>query len=242
LILGTILGSVSFEDAEAKKDDNNGNNGCEKSNPKSKACEKNPNADPPTELDDIWQYREHDTETIFDPEFTFSNTGTDNILRVDSSFNSIGNGIVFKTFDKADIIGKDIKITWANDRNGPGVTSGITIAVLDGSYDRSDNADFPSNGPLLIKGGGALDVFTTFLVFSEQTDTLTASLTGSVLEEVTVFVNRLDGHLSTSNFLEVRSIEIVGLGSWSFENSIITAEQIGTFGDFGTIETTLSQP
>ncbi len=193
-------------------------------------------------LDNIWQYREHDDSINFDPEFTFSNTGTDNILRVDSSFNSIGNGFVFKTFDKADIIGKDIKITWANDRNGPGVTSGISIRVLDGSYDRSDNVDFPLNGPVLIKGGGALDVFSTFLVFSEQTDTLTASLTGSVLEEVTVFVLRRDGHLSTSNFLEVRSIEIVGLGLWSFENSIITAEQTGTFGDFGTIETTLSQP
>lgn len=42
LILGTI--GIPY-DVFADRDSNNGNNGCEKSNPNSKACEKNPNAD-----------------------------------------------------------------------------------------------------------------------------------------------------------------------------------------------------
>lgn len=43
LILGAFTIGFSFDDVFAGKDDNNGNNGCEKSNPNSKACEKNPN-------------------------------------------------------------------------------------------------------------------------------------------------------------------------------------------------------
>ncbi len=46
LILGTVLVSVSFDDAFAKKGDNSGNKGCEKANPRSKVCEKNPNTEP----------------------------------------------------------------------------------------------------------------------------------------------------------------------------------------------------
>ena len=46
LILGAFTVGYSFDDAFAGKDDNNGNKGCEKSNPKSKACEKNPNTEP----------------------------------------------------------------------------------------------------------------------------------------------------------------------------------------------------
>ncbi len=42
-----ILGTLGLTDAFAGDDDNNGSNGCEKSNPNAKACEKNPNADPP---------------------------------------------------------------------------------------------------------------------------------------------------------------------------------------------------
>jgi len=47
LILGAFTVGYSFDDAFAGKDDNNGNKGCEKSNPNAKPCEKNPNADPP---------------------------------------------------------------------------------------------------------------------------------------------------------------------------------------------------
>jgi len=45
LVLFTIgvLLTIGFSDVSAAKNDNNGNNGCEKSNPNSKACEKNPN-------------------------------------------------------------------------------------------------------------------------------------------------------------------------------------------------------
>ncbi|MDH3203324.1 MAG: hypothetical protein OEL81_01435 [Nitrosopumilus sp.] len=39
-----VIGVVS--PAMAKKDNNNGNNGCKNANPNAKACEKNPNTDP----------------------------------------------------------------------------------------------------------------------------------------------------------------------------------------------------
>ena len=48
LILG-LFASVSFDDAFAKKGENNGNNGCDKSNPNSKVCEKNPKTEPPVQ-------------------------------------------------------------------------------------------------------------------------------------------------------------------------------------------------
>lgn len=48
LILGTM--GISY-DAFADRNSNNGNNGCEKSNPNAKACEKNPNANKFTSCD-----------------------------------------------------------------------------------------------------------------------------------------------------------------------------------------------
>jgi len=47
LILGTL--GISY-DAFAANGDNSGNKGCEKANPKSKVCEKNPNTEPPGNL------------------------------------------------------------------------------------------------------------------------------------------------------------------------------------------------
>ena len=41
-----ITGMFSDYEAEAKKDNDNGNNGCENANPNAKACEKNPNTCP----------------------------------------------------------------------------------------------------------------------------------------------------------------------------------------------------
>ncbi|MHA7733464.1 hypothetical protein [Nitrosopumilus sp. S6] len=44
-----ILGGIGLSyDVFADRDSNNGNNGCEKSNPNAKSCEKNPNAAVPT--------------------------------------------------------------------------------------------------------------------------------------------------------------------------------------------------
>lgn len=66
-----VMGAVS--PVMATKDDNNGSNGCAKSNPNSKACEKNPNSKKTVNL------RFHDTEnnpisgaqcTIYDAAFS----------------------------------------------------------------------------------------------------------------------------------------------------------------------------
>ena len=47
--VGASITGVFFDyDAEAKKDDNNGNNGCENGNPNAKTCENNPNTIPNT--------------------------------------------------------------------------------------------------------------------------------------------------------------------------------------------------
>ena len=185
----------------------------------------------------IWQYREHDIQRDFDPEFTFSLTGDNNALRVSSTFNSVGNGLIFKTFDKADLLNRDIKVTWAGGSTGAG-RSPVTLLIFDGSYDRNANDDFPLFKPRL-QGSGEIISKHGGVKFSEKTDIISPTFGDSQLDRVTVFIQMADEHMATEYFLELKSIEIVDLGTWNFENSVITSEQTSTLLDIGTIEATL---
>ncbi len=187
----------------------------------------------------IWQYREHLTLRDSNPEFTFTSTGIDNTLRIFSTSNSKGTGLIFKTFDKSDLLNRDIKVTWTAGKEGTG-TSTATILVYDGSYERSSDNDFPfyephlqGNGELFSKHGG--------VKFSEKTNTISPNFEESELDKVTIFIQKNDEHAATEYFLDLRSIEIEGLGTWLFEDPVITVEQSNTFGDFGTIEATFEE-
>jgi hypothetical protein len=187
----------------------------------------------------IWQYREHLTLRDSNPEFTFTSTGIDNTLRIFSTSNSKGTGLIFKTFDKSDLLNRDIKVTWTAGKEGTG-TSTATILVYDGSYERSSDNDFPfyephlqGNGKLFSKHGG--------VKFSERTNTISPNFEESELDKVTIFIQKNDEHAATEYFLDLRSIEIEGLGTWLFEDPVITVEQSNTFGDFGTIEATFEE-
>jgi len=111
------------------------------------------------------------------------------------------------------------------------------LLVYDGSYESSDN-DFPFYEPYL-QGSGKLFSKHGGVKFSEKTTIFSPTLEDSRLDTVTIFVQKSDEHRSTEYSLELRSIEIEGLGTWLFEDPVITVEQSDTFGDFGTIEATL---
>ncbi len=54
--VGASATDAFIDDSFAAKDDNNGNKGCENANPNSKACEKNPNAEPPVPIDPFTEF------------------------------------------------------------------------------------------------------------------------------------------------------------------------------------------
>ena len=185
----------------------------------------------------MWQYREHRTLRDSNPEFTFTSTGTDNTLSIFSTSNSKGTGLIFKTFDKSDLLNRDIKVTWTAGKEGTG-RSPTKLLVYDGSYERGSDNDFPFYEPHL-QGSGKLFSKLGGVKFSEKTTIFSPPLEDSQLDKVTIFIQKSDDHRSTEYFIEIRSIEIEDLGTWLFEDTVITVEQSDTFGDFGTIEATL---
>jgi len=194
-------------------------------------------------LDTIWQYREQDRMSQFPPDFTFTKESTgDKLLLVTSTVEGATDAYIFKSFKKSDIENHDVKITWSG--TSP-VVSGVNeweFIVADGAYDRTSFTDFPINVFRTFKGAGELDKVNIQVVnFGEKTDTLSPNWTASQLDEVTILVRVVDSGVQRSITGTVRSIEIVGVATWTFTDPIITPEQSGTTNDFGTYTAVLQQ-
>ena len=194
-------------------------------------------------IDAIWQYREQERISQFPPDFTFTKESTgDKLLLVTSTVEGATDAYIFKSFKKSDIANHDVKITWSG--TSP-VVSGVNeweFTVTDGAYDRTSFTDFPIDVFRTFKGAGILDTIDIQVVnFGEQTDTLHPNWAASQLDEVTILVRVVDSGIQRSITGTVRSIEIVGVATWTFADPIITPEQSGTTNDFGTYTAVLQQ-
>ena len=78
--------------------------------------------------------------------------------------------------------------------------------------------------------------------WSEKTDILNSAdidFASSQFDHVTLLIDSSDSQFSTNQFLQIRSVEIDGYATWSFEDPSITAERSGTIGDYGLITASL---
>jgi hypothetical protein len=184
-------------------------------------------------FDDEWQIREQEINVVFTVNCNFNITPP---FSIDMTLNTgVGFCHVFKVFDKADIVGKVLNVTWA----GSGSSADMRTRVYDGSYDRDTPSDFPlttgTNGfTSVLKGGGVLHAIDRTSVFSSVTDSVTMTMAGSTLPQVTIAVSLRDPSNTLNQFMDLTEIEIIGLETWTWDSSSTrTMEVTGTQNDKG---------
>jgi hypothetical protein len=149
--------------------------------------------------------------------------------------NEAGYCHAFKVFNATDIINKNLTLDW--DGSG-GAGLDIKAMVLDGSYDRTNSADFPISVNAIgftdpLKGAGILNSINHTVGFS-QIEVLNMTLTGATLPEVTVVLSLFDGSNSFSYDMDTGSIEISDVGKWEWDiSSSINMTITGTQNDQG---------
>lgn len=188
----------------------------------------------PSPFDDEWQLREQ--QQISTPDTVSASFTITPPLEIDMTpANTRGLAHVFKVFNKADIINKNLSVTWAGTFSGAGIDNRIN--VLDGSYDRTNSTDFPPNNGLgftnPLKGAGLLHQVTKFVAFS-STDVINLTLAGSTESQITISMSNRIGATGTTTFMDLTKVEIVGVDSWEWDSSAsVTMAVTGTNGDFG---------
>jgi hypothetical protein len=113
-------------------------------------------------------------------------------LRGYNGGSSLGWANSFCVFDKDVIVGNKVQVDWSGTA-GAGDNGMFKVIVADGTFDRTNDADFPQSttSPWLDKGGGDLEILyeATSAGFSRNTITTgVLSLSGSTQSQVTVFV------------------------------------------------------
>ena len=182
--------------------------------------------------DNQWQYKEQRLGGSFPSGCIF--TPNVNEVAVVDDFTGLGHCILFKVFNKSNIINQNLTVTW--DQTSANARS--DILVLDGSYDRTNSTDFPQNGlpngftsPL--KFAGVLHQISRVSPFTTVTDVINMTLAGSTEQQVTVAVKHRGTTNSGTANMDVERIDIDFFGNWTLGNSIRTDEQTGTEFDFG---------
>ena len=184
-------------------------------------------------FDDEWQIREQEINVAFTVNCNFNITPP---FSIDMTLNTgVGFCHVFKVFDKADIIGQVLNVTWA----GSGSSADMRTRVYDGSYDRDTPSDFPlttgTNGfTAVLKGGGVLHAIDRTVVFSSVTDSITMTMAGSTESQVTIAVSLRDPSNTVNQFMDLTEIKIIGVDTWTWDSSATrTMEVSGTQNDKG---------
>jgi len=189
-------------------------------------------------LDADWSFREQQlTGSVArcgeNASFPIAIVG-DHLNVINSPVSGVAWCHVFKVFDKADVINRNLNVTWAGLANPFGIA--LHIQVIDGSYDRTNATDFPLlnnqdgfSNPL--KGGGELHSIIVNTNPFNQSDILNMTLTGSTESQVTVAVSLRDGSATNTVTMDVFEVFILGVGQWLFNsNATVTNEVTGTAG------------
>jgi len=196
---------------------------------------------PDRDLFDTWQLKEQDTRFLFNTDCTFQistelgGLGDPPANAIEMEFDSttetsqepyINTCSIFKSFDKADILGSDINIQYNTTATGPG--SAPFIRVLDGGYDKDNSGDFAKGeNPFFVPKGVVPNGFlnATGPVLNSPPNcssdvcnvTIPASdinYSGSVESQITLQIEMFGGFK-----LQIDSITISNVGSWDFTNN-----------------------
>jgi len=189
---------------------------------------------------DEWQLREQEFNVAATVNCDFVTNSTRILVELFPDKALQGYCHVFKVFDKSDIIGKDLKVTWNSSLD----FTCSRIFVLDGSYDRNTASDFPldtSSGCNLIgfsnplKGAGTrLHLIFSDSNFSTKTDTITMTLAGSTLPQITIGIGIKDQDGNDRPAIGIDEVEIVGFAKWDWDSSSsATLAVTGTQNDLG---------
>jgi len=150
---------------------------------------------------------------------------------------------VFKVFDKADITGKVLSVTWSTNRGGdPSGTLGA-ICVLDGIFDRNNATQFPPNNNSVGACGGntavRLHLVNPSSQFGTQTDTITLLVSPLITpdpnkDQVTIFVMVKDPSGSRRYSMDIKEISVLELANWDWKlGATVTMATTTTNNDTG---------
>jgi len=191
-----------------------------------------------------WQLREQESNAGFTVgcDFIQSTVALGVDLFPDNTF--IGYCHVFKVFDKADVIGKDLRINWRQDL----ASVDSRIHVLDGAYNRNNATEFPLDATASpssagftntltegLKGGGVLHNINRVGVFALN-DTITLTLAGSTEDQITVNISIYDRSLTLRPAMVIFDVEINATALWKFgtnNGATVTMAVTGTQNDLG---------
>jgi len=215
--------------------------------------------DTPATVDNTWGLREHDVSAVAleDPSVDFflqkdPTTNNRSVLWIDHDpASSFGNAYVMKTFNKEDIIDRQISLEWLLNISG----GKSIISIYDGAYDHTSLADFPNASTITLKGGGLCDqIIINNSLATFQIATLNINLACSTLPQVTIIVYAEDQNRFTFTATKVDYIEISGLKRWDFDCNFINPANCsgagttvfytatGSLDDNGTVDATLIDP
>ena len=188
-------------------------------------------------IDDEWELKEQQILGAFPSGCTFTNSTN---LNADIDTGGLSHCIVFKVFEKTDLINRVLNVTWAGSFVGLGLDNDIT--VFDGSYDSTNSTDFPLNvgsigftdGITGLKGAGVLHTIGRGSPYTTTTDSITMTLAGSTEPEITVALKIRDGSGANSVHMDIDEILISNIGKWEWNTSTnVTNIVTGTNFDSG---------
>jgi len=173
-------------------------------------------------IDDEWQLKEQQILGAFPSGCIFTNSTN---LNADIDTAGLSHCIVFKVFEKTDLINRVLNVTWAGSFVGLGLDNDIT--VFDGSYNSTIASDFPLNvgsigftdGITGLKGAGVLHTIGRASPYTTTTDSITMTLAGSTEPEITVAVKLRDGSGANSVHMDIDEILISNIGKWEWNTS-----------------------
>lgn len=183
--------------------------------------------------------REHKCYSIFSSNTSFSKPDA-NSLKLSSSNSNGGVGYAFKTFSKEFLQGRKLRFKWSSSNNDYNVY--YNAIIYDGSYDRSNSADFPDNNWLTLKGAGNVQNIATIKDnTSNNLVEVDLDLSKSTQDEVTLMFLSYDAWGGVYTNLTIHEVEILdaqGNVLAYFDSSApLIMERSNSTADYGYIGT-----
>lgn len=184
--------------------------------------------------------REHKCFSAYNPDTIFSKP-TDTILRMGSTVSAIGRGYIFIVVSRTLLNGKYVRLHWAG-QVVSGTKNFAQVLIMDGSYDRSSDTDFPSGSDMLTKGNGLLQTLRSKAdVNWDETIDVLVDVSGGTEENCTIFIILNDHWDKSSQWVQTDWFEVnegAGGSGTLFDEQFtdeVHMEVTGTYGDYGYI-------
>lgn len=187
------------------------------------------------------QLREHKSYADYDPEIIFAKDGS--ALKCTSTLASMGRGYIFHNVLRSYLNGKKVSITY--ETYSTHTEMPFDCKILDGSYDRTSDTDFPAGSEILSKGNGVLNTIydVTGTNASSNVTTAVLDLSGGTETNVSIVLRIKDGWSVQSGWFKITKFEILDSGNnvlrrayFGTDESSVDMEQTGTTGDYGILD------